>query len=71
MRHFPLSDEGFKTELSSWIAFHITSVCIALIQRPVLFLDLSISCCVFSVNTPLDSTNPRSLLLSCEQEYPG
>lgn len=26
MRHFPLSDEGFKTELSSCIAFHTTSV---------------------------------------------
>lgn len=63
MRHLPLSDEGFKTELSSWIALHITSVFIALIWCPVMFLDLCISCFVFSVNTPLDSTNPPSLLL--------
>ncbi len=69
MRHFLLSDEGFKTDLSSWIAFQITSVFIALIQRPVMFLDLCIPCFVFSVNTP--HPNPHFLLLLCEQEYPG
>lgn len=68
---FPLSDEGFKIELSSWIVFHITSVFIALIQCPVMFLDLCISCCVFSVNTLLDSSYPHSVLMSCEQESLG
>lgn len=66
MRHFPLSDEGFKTELPSWIAFHITSVFTALIQCPLMFLDLCIPSCVVSVNTLLDSANPCFLLLSCE-----
>lgn len=26
MKHIPPSDEGLKTELSSWIAFDVTSV---------------------------------------------
>lgn len=52
MRRFAPTDEGFKAELPYWTGFHVTSVFTALIQSPVMCLDLRVPSCVVSVNSP-------------------
>lgn len=46
MRRFAPSDAGSKAELPYWVGFHITCVFTALIQSPVMLLDVCLPTCV-------------------------